>query len=484
MPPESSYSPRLRTAVVLCGTGTAGVYQAGVLRALTEAGVKVDLLAAHGAGAITALCGAIDGGARLWDPAGPWMSPTVRTAYRWRPALRAAAVGLGAAGLLIVSPVAVLAFAAAIYALSLLAGLVNLPNVSLWLVELYQRSLAVLFNPPIIPTILPRGVVLAGVIVLGVLAIAAVQAIRHDRGRRRWRGAFWWRLIGAPLQSDEPETTLVQALWNLVRGASTEPQPGAAEIGRRYVEMLTENLGQPGFRELLIGVHDLDARRDLVGALLPLDLRAVFNARRVGGVYPGAAAPAGSGTAGMPGPREAESVDFSGAACELVIDFLRGALRLPAAMAPHVCEFQADSYWRGEAHRLCDRPELVVRLIEEIAIAGAEQVVLVSPAGPAGIPHGIRSTPLDLRGRMGELLRSVETSALHDAWSVASTRLSGVFVIRPDHNPIGPFQFSGAYDEASDRVRHPSELLAQGYQDAYRQFIEPIVATGEKVQAI
>ena len=40
---ESTYSPRLRTAVVLCGAGTAGVYQAGVLRALAEAGVKIDL---------------------------------------------------------------------------------------------------------------------------------------------------------------------------------------------------------------------------------------------------------------------------------------------------------------------------------------------------------------------------------------------------------------------------------------------------------
>ena len=58
---DSSYSPRLRTGVILCGTGTAGAYQAGVLRALTEAGVKIDVVAAHGAGVMTALCAAIDG---------------------------------------------------------------------------------------------------------------------------------------------------------------------------------------------------------------------------------------------------------------------------------------------------------------------------------------------------------------------------------------------------------------------------------------
>jgi hypothetical protein len=148
--------------------------------------------------------------------------------------------------------------------------------------------------------------------------------------------------------------------------------------------------------------------------------------------------------------------------------------------APHICEFPSDGYWRGESHRLCDRPELVVRLIEEIAIVGIEQVLIVSPAPPAGVPHGMRSTPLDLRARTGELLRSIETSALHDAWSLASTRFSGVFVIRPDHNPIGPFQFGGGYDEGSDRTRSVGELLTQGYQDAYRQFIEPVVAAGEK----
>ena len=38
--PDRPYSTRLRTALVLTGTGTAGAYHAGVLRALHEAGVK------------------------------------------------------------------------------------------------------------------------------------------------------------------------------------------------------------------------------------------------------------------------------------------------------------------------------------------------------------------------------------------------------------------------------------------------------------
>ena len=47
---DASYSPRLRTALVLTGAGTAGAYQAGVIRALSEAGTKIDLIGAHGPG--------------------------------------------------------------------------------------------------------------------------------------------------------------------------------------------------------------------------------------------------------------------------------------------------------------------------------------------------------------------------------------------------------------------------------------------------
>ena len=59
------YSPRRRTALVLAGSGTAGAYHAGVLRALHEAGVRIDLIAGQGMGAASAMVAAIDGAARL-----------------------------------------------------------------------------------------------------------------------------------------------------------------------------------------------------------------------------------------------------------------------------------------------------------------------------------------------------------------------------------------------------------------------------------
>jgi hypothetical protein len=162
-------------------------------------------------------------------------------------------------------------------------------------------------------------------------------------------------------------------------------------------------------------------------------------------------------------------------------DLVRGAFRQPVANEPALATFPSGSYWQGETHRLCDRPDLPGRLVDELANLGVEQVVLVSAAEPPAVPHGMRLRAADLRSRVGEMARSIETSALEDALAAAVHRLSGVFVIRPGHNPLMPFAFQGVYDASSDRQRTVEELMAQGYRDAYGSFIEPVVATGERV---
>jgi len=462
-----SYAPRLRTALVLCGAGTAGAYHAGVLKALTEAGVKIDVLAAHGAGGIGALSGAADAGVDLAAPQGLWTSQSLRRAYRWRTALRVGGWGALAAVVLLLAPLAVMMLATLVYGLSVVAALANFPSIAAWLVEWYQRALGLLFAPAILPTVIPRAMVLAVLVVVGVLAAAALRARRAERSRRRARGAFWWRLIGQPLDPRQPEGVVLEALWRLTRGASDTAR---GDTGRRYVELLTENFGQPGFREVILSVHDLDARRDLVAAVLAPQWRQAFGQRRVGA-----------------GPREAESFDLVDGHDDnrgLITDLIAGGLRLPVASAPHEVTFPDKGYWHGETHRWCDRPELVSRLIDEVARVGVEQVILVGAAAPASTPHDMRARALDFRTRMGETLRSVETAAFQDAWALAASRFSGVFAIRPAHNPVGPFDFSGVYDESSDRTRTLAELVQQGHDDAYRQFIEPVVATGERVAEI
>lgn len=462
---EPAYSPRLRTAVLLCGTGTAGYYQAGVMRALAESGVKIDVVAGHGPGVANALYAAIDGDSRLWEDAGPWGGSGLTGAYRWRTGLRVAALGLWLAVGLLISPLLILIVAAALYGASALAALMNLPNAPAWLMAQYQRLFELLFSPPIIPTIIPRAIVLALLLVVAVLAIAATRAFAREGSRRSVRGAFWWRLLGAPLAPEEPARTLTAGLWKQVRGASGAQMPDDAELGRRYVDVLAENLGQPGFREVIVAVHDIDSRRDLIGAIVGGSRRARFDERR----------PAA-------GPREAEVVDFAGSERDLVVDFLSGALRLPVATAPWPMRFPTDSYWRGELHHLCDRPELGARLLAEVAALGVDQVIVVSPAPQPGAPHALRPRAGTLRGRIGEHVRSIETAAVDDICALAARNFAGVFAIRPVHNPIGPFDFRGIYDEASDRQRSVQELLQQGYDDAYRTFIDPFVAAGERVE--
>ena len=83
---------------MLAGSGTAGAYQAGVLRALHEAGIKIDLVAGRGAGVIGAMFAAMDGGARLWDDNGVWRRPAALKFYRWRRPLRIAGWALAGCG--------------------------------------------------------------------------------------------------------------------------------------------------------------------------------------------------------------------------------------------------------------------------------------------------------------------------------------------------------------------------------------------------
>ena len=72
------YSPERRTALVLTGTGADGAYHAGVLRALHEAGVKIDLVCGRGVGAVGARAVAVDGAAGCGTPKGLWRAPVGR----------------------------------------------------------------------------------------------------------------------------------------------------------------------------------------------------------------------------------------------------------------------------------------------------------------------------------------------------------------------------------------------------------------------
>lgn len=456
----TAYSPERRTALVLTGTGAHGAYHAGALRALQEAGVKVDILAGHGIGAGSAALAALDGAARLWDQSGIWRSRGAARLYGWRwPIRAAAAIGVVLLAILL-TPLAVLIVGLLVSLAGFVLEMLQVPA-GATMVSLYSAWLQSALAGPNLPTTVPRAATIALVAIVAVLAVGGLMAGR-TAGGRRGRGGWWWRVLGAPLGAERAREWFATAIWDLIRGAAPIARPSMAVLARRYSEVLLENLGQPGFRELVLVATDLDARRDVVAALLAESYRRDFLAPRVGR------------------DRRSEVLDLAGVGRDHALDVVLAGLTPLWVCDPYPITFAPDSYWRGETHRACDRPGAIVRLLEEVAAAGARQAIVVCPVAPVDAPHHLRAPRLDVRGRFGESESVAEAVALRDALEAMSLHFDAIYVIQPGHNPIGPYDVAGAYDEASDRRQDLSELLERAYEDAYRQFIEPVVgASGE-----
>lgn len=429
-PRHGSYSPSRRTALVLGGSGAHGAYHAGVLRALQEVGVKIDLLAGQGVGAGSAALAAVDGAARLWAADGLWRSPSSARLYCWAGPVKVAACAAVAALLLLLAPLALL-----------VPGSFVQPRV-VWMTMVGLAGLAAL------------------------LGATAVVLARRRRQGRRVAGTWWWQVLGAPFDAQPLRRAFASAIWETLKGAAPLAEPSPAAIGSRYGEVLQENLGQPGFRELILVATDLDARRDLVAALLREPYRQPFT----------------SSTAGK--ERRADVLDLAGVGREHTLDVIAAAVTPPIVFEPHPFTFAAASYWRGETHRTCDRPGSLIRLLDEVAAAGATQAIVVSAVAPVPRPHQLRAPRIDLRGRLSELQVAAEAAALRDGLEAARRRFEAVHLIAPAHNPVGPFDLSGAFDDASDRRQDLTELMERAYEDAYRQFIDPIVGgSGEHLAA-
>ncbi len=465
--PRDFYSPERRTALLFTGTGADGAYHAGAMRALQEAGVKIDIVGGRGMGAIAAVLAAVDGSAQLWETGGFWRSQPVPQLYRWRwpfRLLRWLAVGLV---VVFAIPAAVMMVGLVVYPIALVLGMSGL-DAGARFVPLFLDLLTSAFSPGALPTWIPRiASLLAGAAVL-TLAIGAWLTWWRAPLHRRTAGGRAWALLGSPIDSSLAIQHATETVWRLLKGGAAIKTPDAQDLSRRYAELLAENLGQPGFRELLLVVHDLDAHRDLVFGLVRDPFRKAL--------FP----PPGGVSS-----RRAEAHDLSSGTHALTADVLAAALSLPGVSDPRLVQFTPDSYWRGETHRLVDRPGCLARLIEEAAAAGAEQVVIIAATPEPAGPHELRPPRLDGFGRIGEQLASAETAALSDAVRHLHHRFQGVYVVRPSHNPIRPLDLTGAYDEKSDRVQTIDELMERGFEDAYRQFIEPVVgASGDRLTQV
>ena len=424
---------------MLTGSGTSGAYHAGVLRALHEAGIRIDVVAARGVGVVGAMFAAMDGGARLWDEKGVWRGPSARRFYGWRPVLRAAGWALIAGAAMLAIPLVLLVVAALIALTGMILTFVGIESAGSAANALYSRWIEALFAPTALPTVVPRLVVLALLVATAAALAGVIAASLPNRARRRARYGLAGRLIGGPLSTGTLEDRCCTELWNLIRGAAPITVPPPKELGRRYVELVGENLGQPGFRE----IAHCRARHGC-------EARSRFS--RCCRHHIGRGSSAGPAVRAV---RTAEAFDLAGAAREHALDAFGGALAVPVATEPHLITFASEGPWRGETHRLCDRPGALARLLEEVAAAGAEQVIVASASPPQGHAHELASERGDLRGHAAEPLVAFETAGLRDVLEQWTGRFAGLFLIRPAHNPLGPLDFGGDLRRALGSRAHP-----------------------------
>lgn len=460
------YLPKRRTALVFTGSGTTGAYHAGVLRALDESGVKIDLVVGSGIGVVTAAFAAVGGGPKLYGPDGFWTQVRWSSFYRLRPTVRLALSLLGVSFVIIALPVLLGLLLGILSALLLIADRVS-PGVASRALALLWVAPERLSGPYLAAQALP-------VFALALLAVVAT-AVVYLRDRRRFAEAFESFLDAAPGLE-----RLKRSLWAVARGAALSGgAPSDAELGRRYVALLAENLGEPGFRELVLRAADLDRGDALAFVLLREDH--------------------GSASAAHEGAL-ADAVDLlAGGNDALLFDALATGLLCPMAMPLRRVSFPRGAVHAGETHRLTDATFAGGSGIREALAAGAEQVVVVTGVPEAVVPLARRRGPL---ARLDGAVRALERRAaeeVDDAWRVnrmlgslgsrggngrgswedpASGRTYSeidLWAIRPDRRALGPMELDGASDPSTEVLQTTDDLLELGFRDAYRQFIEPVV---------
>jgi len=462
------YSPKRRTALVFTGSGTTGAYHAGVLKALDESGVKIDVVVGSGVGTIAAAYAAVMGGAKLHGTPGFWSGARWGTFYRLRPTVRVTVALLGLSFAIFALPLLLGLLAGLVFPLLLIADRV-LPGAASRVLARLWVAPEILSGPYLAAQAVP-------VFTLAVVAMTAV-AILYVRDRRRVAEAFESFLDAGPgLQR------LRRGLWEVARGAALSGRPPSdAELSRRFVALLAENMGEPGFRELILRSADLERGEALTFVLLRGEASSEGGRRTREGAL-------------------ADAVDLRAPGHdELLFDAVATGLSCPMAMPLRRVSFPKGGLRGGETHRLTDGSFAPGAGIAEALAAGAEQVIVATgvPETPSAVTR--RRGPF---ARIDAAVRALERQAVREvdeterlnrivstlghrtgggrgAWEDPATgrlyREVDLWVIRPERRALGPMEHDGARNPATEVLETTADLLEQGWRDAYRQFVEPVV---------
>jgi len=469
------YSPKRRTALVLAGTGTSGAYHAGALRALDESGIKVDLVVGSGVGTVGAAFSAAAGGEKLYGPDGFWDEASWDSFYRLKTSLRVALLLLAMSFGVFLLPLGLALLAGLFFPFYLVADLAA-PQTT-------ARVLAILGTVPTLARVPYLAALSVPIFVLSVLAVLAL-GLAWLRQRRRLAESF-----ESPLEATHARQRLARGLWQIARGSAISAKPpSASELGQRYVALLADNLGQPGFRELILRAADLETGDALPFVLLQDSARASFAAARARGPR--------SRLEGLADAVDLRAPGYDALFFEAVLTGL-----LPPVAAPLLrVSFPKGGLYSGETHRLSDATLAGGSGLSEALAAGAEQVIVVSAVpespmsprrrrGPRAVADGALAT-LERQAVEGDLAaaermnRMVETLGHRmdeggRAWQDPATgrlyREFALYVIRPTRRSLGPLELDGSRDPATEALETIDDLAEQGYRDAYRLFVEPVV---------
>lgn len=460
-----------RTAVVFAGSGASGAYHAGVLKALDEAGVRIDFMVGSGVGVLAAAFGAGASGAALYGEKGLWSWITTRRVFELRSTLRFLR-SLGLVGLSAFLVPALIALLLGLFLPVFLAVDFARPG---FMASLTQTLAS--FGP--------------GLRLFFIFALAAPTFLAFIfvllGGARLMKVSR--RRIGEHLESGFDlsgiESEIARRLWEVARGpAVNEKAPATAEVGRHYAALVAENAGQPGFRGLVLRAANLDACRPLV--------------LRLGGP--------GSDTTTYRNSEREEPLDLRDAAtAPLLYDVVATAFNSPPLSSPRRVRLPKQGAFGGEVHRIAEASAISGAGLGEAIALGANRIVLVTATaeepGPMPERRGLKALAgafmalqernaieADLR-QTERLNRIVETvghqrSTGEREWQDPLTgrkfRSVTVHTVRPRRSLLRPMDLDGAIDPSNEVETTLLDWLDEGHRDAHRCFLDAALGEGDR----
>ena len=450
-----------KTAVVFAGSGASGAYHAGVLKALDEAGVRIDLMVGTGVGVLAAAFGSAAAGSSLYGEKGLWRRLSARGVYRLRPGLRF----LRALGLVGLSAFVVPGLLALIIGL-LLPAFLAVDYASPGFMAATLQTLATL-SPGLRLFFL---IALAAPTFFGFLfVLLRGVAIVRASGRR------FSEALESVFDLSGVEADLSRRLWEIARGpAINEKPPDAASVGLQFAGLIAENAGQPGFRGLVLRAANLDAKRPLVLKLVAEDRGVATRAA------------------------DAHVLDLKdSAAAPLLYDVVATAFSAPPFARPRRVRLPKQGAFGGEVHRIVEGSSLAGCGISEAIALGADEIVVVTAAAKEPAPYAERRGARALAAaflaqqerngidaelaeteRMNRVVETVghQRSTGEREWQDPLTgrryRSVTVHTVRPRRSLLRPLDLDGSINPASEVETSLADWLDEGQRDAQRCFLD------------